>query len=91
MSARNAACSRAILVSNRCGGAIDLVQNGINGFIFKNNSLYSLVEKMNLLAKNKESLIKMGECSSKIIDKWSFENICVQVEYLVNKYCTARK
>jgi len=32
------ACSRAILVSDRCGAAVDLVNNGINGFIFKNNN-----------------------------------------------------
>jgi glycosyltransferase involved in cell wall biosynthesis len=31
-----------VLVSDRCGCAADLVVDGVNGFIFKSNDLYSL-------------------------------------------------
>lgn len=69
------ACSSAVLVSNKCGCAEDLVQNNINGFIFKSNDANDLTEKINLLASNKTQLQQMGKNSSSIIQEWSFENI----------------
>ena len=38
------ACSRAIIVSDRCGCGVDLVKEGINGYIFKRKSVKDLLE-----------------------------------------------
>ena len=31
------ACGRVVVASNKCGGAIDLIQEGLNGFIIESN------------------------------------------------------
>lgn len=79
------ACSRAILVSDRCGAAIDLVNAGANGFIFKNNDLKEVQNKMQQLIKSKEQISKMGKKSFEIVQDWTFENICIQVEELLKR------
>lgn len=85
------ACSRVIIVSNRCGCGIDLIKKGINGFIFKRNSLKDLVNTMNLVINNKSVLHEMGNKSLEIIKEWSFEKICQQVETVVLSEIGLRK
>ena len=77
------ACSRAIIVSDRCGCGIDLVKDNINGFIFRRTSLNDLVSKMKLIVENKSRLTEMGNNSLQIIKGWSFEKICSQIEKTV--------
>ncbi len=79
------ACSRAIIVSDRCGCGIDLVKTNINGFIFRRNNLKELLKKMHLLIANKNRLREMGNNSKEIIKDWSFEKICQPIEKLVIK------
>ena len=45
------ACGRKLIVSEKVGGAIDLVVNGQNGWIFKSNQVNSL-KQIILIAKN---------------------------------------
>lgn len=85
------ACSKAIIASNRCGGAIDLVRNNVNGFIFKNNDEKDLAKKMEQIIISRDSMIKMGERSEEIIKDWNFENICKPIEKLLNDYLKAKK
>ncbi len=70
------ACGLPVLVSEKCGCAIDLVQHGENGFIFSPDNLEELT---NLLSKfmnmNEESLSRMGNISEKIIQDYSPENV----------------
>lgn len=75
------ASSRAIMVSDKCGCAVDLVVSAKNGYIFKSNSLLDLIEKMKLMMDRK-LVYEMGEQSNHIIKNWSFEKICVQIEQL---------
>lgn len=77
------ACSRAIIVSDRCGCGIDLVKDNINGYIFRRTNLKDLVNKMKLIIENKYRLSEMGNNSLEIIKEWSFENICSQIEKTV--------
>lgn len=78
------ACSRAVLVSNKCGAAIDLVKPGNNGYIFNAGNKEELVEKMNLLAGNKEMLLQMGQASRSIIDDWSLNKAAGILEKTIN-------
>ena len=74
------ACSRPVLVSNKCGCYLDLVEDGLNGFVVKSNDLNDWSEKMRtLLTKNKD-LAKMGIRSLQLIQEWSYENICTAIE-----------
>ena len=77
------ACSRAIIVSDRCGCGIDLIKPGINGYIFQRKNLQDLINKMNLIIANKNNIDKMGSKSLEIIKDWSFEKICGQIEKIV--------
>lgn len=51
------ACGKAIVASDRCGGAIDLIQPGVNGFIFKINNLEDLKDKLQLFMNNEIQFI----------------------------------
>ncbi len=77
------ACGKAIIVSDKCGCAGDLVKEN-NGFIFKSKNVEDLENKMKLMISNKSNLKSMGHYSSQIIQDWSFINICIPVENSVN-------
>jgi glycosyltransferase involved in cell wall biosynthesis len=74
------ACKKPVLVSDKCGGAVDLVQAGLNGYIFQNQDVDDLVAKMKLLMDQRNSLQGMGEASFKYIQKYSFNEVCHQIE-----------
>lgn len=66
------ACSRAVLVSDRCGCAADLIDYGQNGYVFKAGDAYDLSGKIRLLlAAGKAGLRQMGMVSGKMIKNWS--------------------
>ncbi len=73
------ACSRAVLVSDRCGCYLDLVENGINGFVFSSEDISSLAGKMKILV-TESNIKKMGMASEKIIQKWNYERVCDAIE-----------
>ena len=79
------ACSRAIIVSNRCGCGIDLVKENINGFIFRRTDLKALSCKMQFMLNNKSRLAEMGNASLEIIQQWTFDKICESIEQTVTK------
>ncbi len=79
------ACSRAILASDGCGCAVDLVKPGINGLVFKKDDMNDAAEKIKILSKESTILKKMGEESKNIIAGWSFQNICIAIENQVNQ------
>ncbi len=70
------ACGLPVLVSEKCGCAIDLVQYQKNGFTFPPENLEELT---NLLTKfmdmNEIDLRKMGNISEQIIQDYSPENV----------------
>lgn len=70
------ACGLPVLVSDKCGCAIDLVRTGENGFIFSPKNLEELT---NLLIKfmdmSEIDLKRMGKISEQIIKDYSPENV----------------
>lgn len=79
------ASGSAVLASSDCGAAIDLIKDGINGYIFKSEDGNDLGEKLKLLIKQKENLTAFGSASREIIKNWCFENICEALETQINK------
>ena len=77
------ACSKVVLVSDKCGCATDLVKEGINGHIFKSRDCTSLLKQMNKLLVEKQQIKAMGHQSLQIIQKWNFEKICLAAEQSV--------
>jgi len=72
------ACGRAILVSDKCGSAIDLVNE--NGFIFKSGNVDDLRLKMKWMAEMKAGIPKMGLNSENMIQDWNFEKLACVIE-----------
>ena len=79
------ACSRAVLVSNKCGCCSDLVINGENGFIFQSRNEIDLAKKMKYLMDNKNKMESMKVQSMSMIKPWCYENICESIEASVNR------
>ncbi len=78
------ASSSAIIVSDKCGCAIDLVKQEKNGYIFKSGELTELYMALDSM-KDKKRIEEMGAYSKAIIHNWSFEAICTQIENTVIK------
>jgi len=75
------ACSKPILVSDKCGCAIDLVEDGVNGYTFQSENEDDLCAKLDVFSKfSTNELSEMGKKSYEIIQDWSFDNICNSIE-----------
>lgn len=60
-----------VLVSNRCGAAVELVKKDVNGFSFDPNNVTELSGFMLQMAENETIRRKMGEESTRIIKNWT--------------------
>lgn len=67
------AAGKAILVSDKTGCAIDLVEPGVNGDIFRAGNVDDLSRKLALLTSNKDILSSYGRKSKERIAAWSFD------------------
>jgi glycosyltransferase involved in cell wall biosynthesis len=77
------ASSKAIIVSETCGAAIDLVNEGANGYIFKNNDVSDLKNKILTLISSLANIKNMGLQSAEIIKSWSFLESAKTIEKLM--------
>jgi glycosyltransferase involved in cell wall biosynthesis len=78
-------CGRAVLVSDKCGAAIDLVRNNENGFIFESGNTSDLLEKLNNLSGNKSRILQIGQCSRSMIKNWSLDQVARVIENKINE------
>lgn len=76
----------AILASDKCGAAQDLIDPGKNGYIFKSDDEASLVHYLKLMLADREKLKQMGRASQERIRAWNYEAIALAVEETVNKH-----
>lgn len=74
------ACAKPVLVSEKVGCAVDLIEKNKNGFIFKSGSLNDLIEKIMFFSNN---YVKFGEESLNKIKNRSFLNIVTSIENLL--------
>ena len=72
-------CGLPVLVSNHCGSAYDLVQEGRNGFTFDPFNEQELLEKLSYFVTNSKQLATMGTRSREIITKFSPRNAALQM------------
>jgi glycosyltransferase involved in cell wall biosynthesis len=79
------ACGKAVLVSDTCGAAVDLVHPGINGYTFSCRSRQSLQDKMDTLSQGREQLAKMGQQSAQLIAEWNYEKTCQVIEAVLEE------
>lgn len=80
------ACNRAVIVSNKCGCANDLVKEGINGLIYNADKKDSLKTALQQMVDNKDHLTEMSNQSYKMIQRFNFSVICNSIENILKKY-----
>lgn len=80
------ACGKPVLVSNKAGGAVDLVDNGRNGFIIDPANVDQCAGVLTDLARNSDRLGQMGTASREKIRDFSFEHIAQAIETLLNRF-----
>ncbi|MEO5684465.1 MAG: glycosyltransferase [Chitinophagaceae bacterium] len=73
----------AVIASDKCGGAIDLVENGSNGFIFKSGNRKELTDSMQAMAGNPGRLVAMKAASIEKIAAFSFTAVATTIEIIV--------
>ncbi len=74
------AAGKAVIVSNKCGCAADLVQDNVNGFIFDASREEDLSKKITEIFSGNSSLQIMGNHSVDIIKNWSLQNAARAIE-----------
>jgi glycosyltransferase involved in cell wall biosynthesis len=74
------ACGKPVIASTKCGGAIDLIKNGINGYIFEAGNKEDLERKMQLFLKDRKQIRKMGEAALEHIEKFSLLSLAKAIE-----------
>lgn len=74
------AAGKAVIASDQCGGAADLIEEGVNGCIFKSGDALMLTGKIMELTSVSSDLKQMGMVSSQKIKQFSFEKICESFE-----------
>ncbi|WP_295720247.1 glycosyltransferase family 4 protein [Mucilaginibacter sp.] len=68
------AAGKPVLVSDKCGCAVDLVVPGITGEIFEAGNLTDISTKLSKLIFNKTTLKVLGQNAKNKIAAWSFTN-----------------
>jgi len=63
---------RAVIASDEVGGAIDLVRDGENGFVFPAGDVAALADRLRRILGDPALCRNMGERSRVLIDGWSF-------------------
>jgi glycosyltransferase involved in cell wall biosynthesis len=78
------ACGRPVIASSKCGGAVDLIRDGLNGYIFESGNKKDLQHKLSLFQKNKAEIRKMGNQAFLHIRNFSLLRIAEAVEQTVS-------
>lgn len=77
------ACGKAVIVSDKCGCAQDLVNNDVNGYIFKSGDVLELCEAMENTLKN-DAYKMMGEKSREIIKNYNYNSFVEALQSIIN-------
>jgi glycosyltransferase involved in cell wall biosynthesis len=78
------AAGKPVIVSDKCGGAIDLVKNKVNGFIFKAGNPGDLAVKMQTAIDHKNELAVWGKNSLALVSEFSFGSFVSVIEKTIS-------
>lgn len=80
------ACGIAVAASNKAGGAVDLIDNNVNGLVFDAAGYADVEMFLEKALQNKNILQAMGRQSSAKVARFSFENIAKPIAMLAENY-----
>ena len=73
------ASGRIVIASNKCGGAIDLIKDGENGFVIQSNPI-ELINRLRQLLQADCSIEKLKEMSARRIKSFSLQKVASAIE-----------
>jgi glycosyltransferase involved in cell wall biosynthesis len=73
------ACSMPVILAETCGSAIDLIQEGLNGFQCNPYSIDDMAAKMKYFVENPSKITEFGGKSYQIIQQFSPQNVAQQM------------
>ena len=73
------ACEKIVVASNKCGGAIDLISEGKNGFVISPNSK-AFIYALEKISQDEMLIASGGKMSKEIIRQFSFSHIATEIE-----------
>jgi glycosyltransferase involved in cell wall biosynthesis len=85
------ACGMPVLVSEKCGCAIDLVKEGINGFTFNPTNREDIKRALLEIMNQNLDLNNLGQQSINIIKDYSSENVAKEMFEGYTKICQLGK
>lgn len=65
--------SLPVIVSSTCGSSFDLVENGLNGYVFREGDIDALADSLQSLVNDTMLREKMGEASKEKINQFSHQ------------------
>lgn len=74
------ACGIPAIVSDKCGCAIDLVEDGKTGFIFQSDDEESLMSAIKKAYNKKENYLTFSNNALKRVSNFSLENLAIAIE-----------
>jgi glycosyltransferase involved in cell wall biosynthesis len=79
------AAGKAVIASDKCGGAADLIQEGENGYIFEAGNAADLLGKMELATQSPDRLRSLQRRSVERIQAFSFNSFITAIEKAAGK------
>jgi glycosyltransferase involved in cell wall biosynthesis len=73
------AAGKAVIASDKAGGALDLIVDGENGYLFPAGNTQILADQLLKLLGNDDLLKEYGKCSAERIQTFTFESICSSI------------
>lgn len=70
----------AIVASDKVGCSKDLVNDGLNGYVFPAGNVKALRTALEKITQDKNKVLKMGANSANLINEWSYEKIARAIE-----------
>jgi glycosyltransferase involved in cell wall biosynthesis len=62
-----------VIVSSTCGSSFDIVENGVNGYVFGESDINALTDSLQSIVKDSMLREKMGEASKEKINQFSHQ------------------
>lgn len=79
------AMGRAVLATDGCGAAYDLIVQGENGFMYPSGDLLQLGNYLKMMLNDRPKVKEMGKASRVIIESYSFDHCCAVIEEEMKK------
>ena len=73
-----------IITTNDVGTSLDLVKNGVNGFIIDTGDIINLSKKINFFNLDRKQTVIMGKKSGEIVQKWNYNENSIGIIDAIN-------